>query len=82
MKCYCCSTKKKIFESFAELDTLEGKLYLCSVCNDLLYKIRDDVESGSKSLYKKHTKELQARKKNSQESYNQWESGFLKKNKL
>ena len=82
MRCYCCSIKKKLFESFAELEADDGKLYLCSACNDLLYKIRDDVQAENEKLYKKHLKELQSRKNNSQASYELWEKEFLKRTRL
>lgn len=82
MRCFCCSIKKKLFESFAELNTENGTLYLCSACNDLLYKIRDDVNDNNKKLYKKHLQELLARKKDPQESYTNWEKTFLKNNSI
>lgn len=82
MRCFCCSTKKKLFESFAELETDNGTLYLCSTCNDLLYKIRDDVTDKNEKLYKKHVKELLTRKKDPQDSYANWENKFLKSNSL
>lgn len=82
MRCYCCSIKKKMFESFVELETDHEKLYLCSACNDLLYKIRDDVQSSNEKQYKKHVKELQSRKKSPQTSYDEWEKTFLMKNTI
>ena len=77
MKCYCCSVKKKFFESFAELDSEEGMIYLCATCNDLLYKIRDDANDKNVKHYKKHIKELQSREKNPQEIFVKWKNTFL-----
>lgn len=82
MKCYCCSVKKKMFESFVELETNEGKLYLCSKCNDLFYKIRDDVNDGNKKNYQNHCKELNDREKDSNESYLRWKNVFLANNRI
>lgn len=82
MKCFCCSSKKKLFESFAELETDEGKIFLCSVCNDLLYKIRDDSQSKNKKCMTKHIKELYDRKKMPQEIYEKWEKAYLSRLKL
>lgn len=80
MKCYCCSTKRKFFESFAEVDTEYGKIFLCPYCNDLLYKIRDSFNANNKKQNKRYYNELQKRKKNSQEAYSIWEEKFIKNN--
>ena len=82
MKCYCCSVKKKLFESFAELNTDFGVLYLCSACNDLLYKIRDDVADGNESRYKKHCNALKKRENTPNDSYVRWVGVFLENNQI
>ena len=80
MNCYCCSIKKKLFESFVELDTENGTIYLCAKCNDLLYKIRDDYNDGNKKLNSKHIRELQSRENNPQEIYITWKTSFIENN--
>ena len=43
MVCDCCRRKKKLFESFAAIQTKNGQLNFCVECNDLAYKVRDDA---------------------------------------
>ena len=79
MRCYCCSTKKKFLESFAKLNAEAGDIYLCSVCNQLLYKIRDDYNNHNVKKYNRHLNELHERKHNPHENYLKWEYVFLNK---
>ena len=80
MTCYCCSRKKKLFESFVELDTTYGVLRVCAECNDLLYKLRDDSKDNNSKKYAEHLNKLNKRKKEPNELYSKWEKEFLSKN--
>lgn len=82
MRCYCCSVKKKLLESFAALKTDNGEVYLCSDCYSLLYNIRDSFNNKNAKRNRKYIKELQERKSTPQEDYKKWEDDFLKSYKL
>lgn len=77
MVCDCCLKKKKLFESFAAVQTDQGIMNLCVDCNDLAYKIRDDANEKRREEYDKHIIELEKRAKKPKDIFVNWKSSFL-----
>ncbi len=77
MVCDCCLKRKKLFESFAAIQTDSGIMNLCVDCNDLAYKIRDDANDGDKEKYDEHLKELEKRGKKPNAIYIEWKKKYL-----
>ena len=59
MKCACCSKKKKLFESFEEL---EKDVSICVDCSKVLYKYQDAVKEKNTEETKKFLDEINAKK--------------------
>ena len=59
MKCACCGRKKKIFESFEEL---EKDVNICVDCSKILYKYQDAIMQKNVDESNKLLAELKAKK--------------------
>lgn len=59
MKCACCGKKKKLLESFEEL---EKDISICVECSKILYKYQDAVKEKSKEESKKYLDEINTKK--------------------
>lgn len=79
MVCDCCGKKRKLFESYAEVEFRQKKLNLCVDCNDLAYKVRDDAHEHDKNVYKLHLSEWEKRSKTPSKLFTEWRKYFLKK---
>lgn len=77
MVCDCCGRKKKLFESFAAVQTKTGLLNFCVDCNDLAYKVRDDANEMNKAAYCLHLELWKKRAKKPSKSFNEWQETFL-----
>lgn len=80
MKCNCCGRKKKLFESFAAIDSGTEQLNLCVECNDLFYKLRDEADEGNADKFEK-TRRLLAERMSSDSSvaFQEWSKDFFAK---
>ena len=78
MVCDCCHKKKKLFESYAAIQTDGGVMNLCVDCNDLAYKLRDDANEKNREAYEKHLKALGKWEKSPNEIFVKWKKAFLK----
>ena len=77
MVCDCCARKKKLFESFAAVQTKNGQLNFCVECNDLAYKVRDDADAMNKDAYILHLDQWKKRAKKPTERFIAWQKTFL-----
>lgn len=77
MKCDCCGRKKRLFESFATVQTKKGRLNFCIGCNDLAYKVRDDANELNREQYAIHMEEWKKRTKNPSKAFTDWQQEFL-----
>ncbi len=59
MKCACCGKKKKLLESFEEL---EKDIDICVECSKILYKYQDAVKEKNAEESKKLIDEIKAKK--------------------
>lgn len=71
MKCACCGRKKKIFESFEELET---DVDICVECSKILYKYQDAVKEKNDDESKALLTELS--KKKSDKKFDEWFKKF------
>ncbi len=78
MVCDCCLKRKRLFESFAAVETAEGTINLCVVCNDLAYKIRDDANERNLEKFETHLKELDKRGKKAKPIFLNWKKQFVR----
>lgn len=67
MKCACCGRKKKLLESFEELDK---DIYICVNCSKSLYKYQDAVKEKNVEESKKLLDEIKT--KNSEKKFAEW----------
>lgn len=77
MVCDCCGRKKKLFGSFAAVQTKNGRLNFCVECNDLAYKVRDDANAMNKDAYIQHLDQWKKRAKKPTEKFIAWQKTFL-----
>ncbi|WP_286152845.1 hypothetical protein [Sporofaciens musculi] len=77
MVCDCCGRKKKLFESFATVQTKTGQLHFCVDCNDLAYKVRDDANEMNKDSYNLHLAQWGKRAKKPSKSFIEWQEAFI-----
>ena len=71
MKCACCGKKKKLLESFEEL---EKDINICVECSKILYKYQDAVKEKNAEESKKLLDEIKGKK--SEKSFVEWFSIF------
>ena len=71
MKCSCCGKKKKLLESFEEL---EKDISICVDCSKVLYKYQDAVKEKNEEDSKKLLDEIKGKK--SEKSFIEWFSKF------
>lgn len=71
MKCACCGKKKKLLESFEEL---EKDVNICVDCSKLLYKYQDAVKEKNEEDSKKLLDEIKGKK--SEKVFADWFSKF------
>ena len=69
MQCDCCGKKKKLFESYALVQTKYGSLNLCVKCNDIAYKVRDDANDMNIDEFQNHIDEWEKRSKKPSEKF-------------
>ena len=51
MKCSCCGRRKRVFESFENIDYLNNKMNICGSCSGLVYAIRGAIrEKDEKAI--------------------------------
>ncbi|MGI6537045.1 MAG: hypothetical protein GX227_03265 [Clostridiaceae bacterium] len=77
MVCDCCRRKKKLFESFAAIQTKNGQLNFCVECNDLAYKVRDDANELKSDDYVLHLEQWKKRAKKPSKRFIEWQQAFL-----
>lgn len=77
MMCDCCGRKKKMFESFAAVQVKTGQLNFCVECNDLAYKVRDDVNGMNKDAFNLHLEQWKKRAKGPSKNFVEWQKTFL-----
>ena len=77
MKCECCGKRKGLLESFATIESLDGKANVCVDCNDLLYKLRDAANEGDPECYNESKRALQKRKRKPSERFNKWLKDYV-----
>ena len=71
MKCACCGKKKKLLESFEEL---EKDINICVECSKILYKYQDAVKEKNAEEADKLLDEIKGKK--SEKSFVEWFSKF------
>lgn len=71
MKCACCGKKKKLLESFEEL---EKDINICVECSKILYKYQDAVKEKNAEEADKLLGEIKGKK--SEKSFVEWFSKF------
>ena len=71
MKCACCGKKKKLLESFEEL---EKDINICVDCSKGLYKYQDAIKEKNEEDSKKLLDEIKGKK--SEKSFIEWFSKF------
>lgn len=74
MKCACCGRKKKIFESFEELDK---NLNICVDCSKSLYKYQDAVKDKKAEEANSILEEIKAKKNDA--AFTEWFAKFQKR---
>ena len=72
--CSCCGKKKRLLESFEELDT---NVKVCVECSKKLYKYQDAVREGNKDEADKLLKKV-SNAKNTEE-FKKWLEEFKKR---
>ena len=77
MVCDCCGKRKKLFESYAVIQYKQNSIYLCVDCNDLAYKVKDDVNDKNKEKYDKHLNEWRRLAKKPTDLFLLWQQEFL-----
>ena len=77
MVCDCCGRKKKLFGSFAAVQTKNCQLNFCVECNDLAYKVHDDANAMNKDAYIQHLDQWKKRAKKPTEKFIYWQKTFL-----
>lgn len=77
MVCDCCGRKRKLLESFAAVQYKKVQLNFCVDCNNLAYKVKDDVNDHNKDEYEKHIKEWKKRAKKPSDLFLAWQQEFL-----
>lgn len=70
MKCVCCGKKKKLLESFEEL---EKDINICVDCSKVLYKYQDAVKKKNTEESTKLLDEIKTKK--NEKMFSEW---FLK----
>ena len=71
MRCACCDRKKKLLESFEELDK---DIYICVECSKTLYKYQDAVKEKNAEESKKLLDEIKAKK--GEKNFGEWFAKF------
>ena len=71
MKCSCCGKKKKLLESFEEL---EKDINICVDCSKVLYKYQDAIKEKNAEEADKLLDEIKGKK--SEKSFVEWFSNF------
>ena len=77
MKCDCCGKKKRLFESFAAVQAKSEQLNLCVECNDMAYKVRDDINDQNEEKYKLHLEQWKKRTMSPSKKFVEWQETFL-----
>lgn len=77
MVCDCCGRRKKLFESFAEVQYEAETLHFCVECNDIAYKVRDDFTEKNKENLDRHMKDWETRSKKPSKPFLKWKKEFL-----
>ena len=77
MKCDCCGRRKRVFESFAEVEAKSGHLNLCADCNDMAYKVRDAVTDGDCASFDALVKEWDKRSEKGTSTFTAWRKEFI-----
>ena len=71
MKCSCCGKKKKLLESFEEL---EKDINICVDCSKVLYKYQDAIKEKNVEEADKLLDEIKGKK--SEKTFVEWFSKF------
>ena len=71
MKCSCCGKKKKLLESFEEL---EKDINICVDCSKVLYKYQDAIKEKNAEEADKLLDEIKGKK--SEKSFVEWFCNF------
>ena len=74
MKCSCCGKKKKLFESFEDLDK---DICICVNCSKILYKYQDAIKDKDFEQAKEILKEIDLKK--GEKKFTEWFCDFQKR---
>ena len=77
MKCDCCGKTKKLFDMFYTQKNGNCQGRLCSECNELAERIRQDVLAGERELYELHLVQWNRRAKDPSPDFPEWNQAFL-----
>lgn len=77
MKCDCCGKTKKLFDMFYTQKNENCQVRLCSECNELAERIRQDVLAGERELYELHLVQWNRRAKDPSPDFPEWNQAFL-----
>lgn len=77
MVCDCCGRRKRLFESFASVDSSEGRLNFCTTCNDIAYKVRDSANEANQKEFDKYIKAWEQRAKKPSKIFLDWREEFI-----
>lgn len=77
MKCDCCGKTKKLFDMFYTQKNGNCQIRLCSDCNELAERIRQDAPTGERELYELHLAQWNRRAKDPSPDFPEWKQAFL-----
>ena len=77
MRCECCNRRKKLFESYINLEHEGTQVALCAGCNDLLLKIRDSFNDNLKNKNIELIQTLNERRHKASTQFLKWQEYFL-----
>ena len=73
MICDCCEKKKRLLDMFYSMGDGEGKVNLCSECQDVARRMELDLQGGEKELNDLHRYQLRKRAKAPTEAFCLWQ---------
>ena len=77
MKCDCCGKQKKLFDMFYTRKEVDLQVHLCTECNDLAERIRQDVPTEERELFELRLAQWNRRAKDPSPEFLRWKRAFL-----
>ena len=72
MRCDCCNRRKKLLESFEEIDAEKVRIHLCVDCSNHLYQIRDLIKENDVEALNFKKIEIEKKMKKASSAFKSW----------